>query len=436
MVLVVFGLVFGINKLIDINKIKANWAEQRCSPLIMPFASLFGYNTKENFDFCMGKTFNTFSMPFFGSAGQMFSQFTGLLTNIFDSISSIRNIIASLGGGINVVFQEFTERISNFFFKLRLSAIRIKMLIGRMYAILFSIMYMGLSGITGMTSFTNTFLFSFLDTFCFPKDTAILVKGKGRIPIQDIRIGDVLLPTNSRVTGTFQFYSRGQPMVKLDDILVSTNHYVVYEGKNIKAGEHPMAIRVGVWESDEPLYCLDTDNHRIPVGNFEFLDYGETDEGDKDTMHFIQNRINGVKNDCTQSINKFQEYSPAFSETIGIQTKQGVKPAKDIQINDKLSTGSTVVGLIRKEVKEVCQIENDSFITPCTLYWNPDKYKWERFGETKAITLETRQLVSFIVVPNSQIELESGVRVRDYMELCSPDAETHYSEQLEAVNAV
>jgi hypothetical protein len=166
------------------------------------------------------------------------------------------------------------------------------------------------------------------------------------------------------------------------------------------------------------------------------LDYGETDEGDKDTMNFIQNRINAVKSDCTQSINKFQEYSPAFSETIGIQTKQGVKPAKDIQINDKLSTGSTVVGLIRKEVKEVCQIENDCFITPCTLYWNPDKYKWERFGETKAITLETHQLVSFIVVPNSQIELESGVRVRDYMELCSPDAETHYSEQLEAVNAV
>ena len=163
LLVIVFILVFGASKLFDIKNIKKNWATERCSPLIMPFASLFGHNTKENFEFCMGKVFNIHSMPFFGSIGTIFSYFADLLHMIFDSISSLRNIIASLGGGINVIFQEFTERISNFFFKLRLSAIHIKSLIGRMYAILFSVMYMGLSGITGMSSFTNTFLFSFLD---------------------------------------------------------------------------------------------------------------------------------------------------------------------------------------------------------------------------------------------------------------------------------
>ncbi len=100
-----FVLTFGITKIFDVRKIKNNWAEERCSPMIMPFASLFGYNTKENFEFCMGKIFNTHSMPFFGSIGTMFAYFTDLLHSIFDSISSLRNIIASLGGGINVVFQ-------------------------------------------------------------------------------------------------------------------------------------------------------------------------------------------------------------------------------------------------------------------------------------------------------------------------------------------
>jgi hypothetical protein len=42
------------------------------------------------------------------------------------------------------------------------------------------------------------------------------------------------------------------------------------------------------------------------------------------------------------------------------------------------------------------------------------------------------ELVSFIVIPNSQIELEDGLRIRDYMELCSPDSEIHYSKCLEA----
>ncbi|NBW82324.1 hypothetical protein EBR21_11275, partial [bacterium] len=31
-------------------------------------------------------------------------------------------VIASLGGGINVIFQEFTDRITNFFFQIRLTA--------------------------------------------------------------------------------------------------------------------------------------------------------------------------------------------------------------------------------------------------------------------------------------------------------------------------
>jgi len=215
--LIIYIVIYGINKLIDIQHIKNDWANQRCSPLIMPFASFFGENTKDNFEFCMGKVFSTHSQGYLGSIGSMFTNFTGLLQSIFDSVSSLRNVIASLGGGINVIFQEFTERISNFFFQLRMSAIRIKMLMGRMYSILFSIMYMGLSGITGMTSFTNTFLFSFLDTFCFPGETEVMVQENGiihRVPIKEVKIGDVLVPGHTRVTATFQFYSRGQAMVR------------------------------------------------------------------------------------------------------------------------------------------------------------------------------------------------------------------------------
>jgi hypothetical protein len=85
----------------------------------MPFASPYLVQYKENFEFCMGKIFSTHSMPCLVQSQAIFSHFTDLLQMIFDSISSLRNVIASLGGGINVVFQEFTERISTFFFKLR-----------------------------------------------------------------------------------------------------------------------------------------------------------------------------------------------------------------------------------------------------------------------------------------------------------------------------
>ena len=430
-ILIAFLLTFGASKLFDVRNIKKNWANERCSPMIMPFASIFGYNTKENFEFCMGKIFNTHAMPFFGSMGGMFSHFTGLLTMVFDAISSLRNIVASIGGGINVIFQEFTERISNFFFKLRVSAIHIKTLIGRMYAILFSVMYMGLSAITGVTTFTNTFLFSFLNIFCFPGNTLINIKEKGLTPIKNIKIGDIIEPSNSKVTATFRFYSKGQPMVKIGKTIVSTNHYVMYLGHPIKAINHPDAITAGNWESDEPLYCLNTSDNHILVDGIDFLDYDETSEGDKDTMNYIQNRINAT------NINKdyiFKEYCSAIHEETVVKTSKGNKRACDIVIGDKLVTGGEVVGLIRREVNEICKLSNGVITTPSTMYWNKDLNKWERFGEKMEFVRESMELISFIVVPNSQIELEDGLRIRDYAELCSPDSEIHYSKCLENQN--
>ena len=284
-----------------------------------------------------------------------------------------------------------------------------------------------MSGITGMSSFTNTFLFSFLNVFCFPKDTPIDVKGKGLTRIKDIQIGDVLLPTNSRVTGTFCLFSKGQPMVKLGNITVSTNHYVMYIGKPLRAGDHPYAIKIPAWNSDEPLYCLNTSNNRIPVDNFVFLDYDETTDGDTDTMNFIEGRLNST---TVNKDYKFNEYRVAIGENTVIKTMTGNKLAIDVKIGDKLVTGSEVVGLIRTEVNEVC-MNNNTIVTPATLYWNPELNIWERFGEKFDIIGLRAQLISFIVFPNSQIELEDGLRIRDYMELCSPDSEIHYSKHLE-----
>ena len=435
--LLVIGVVIaGMSAASKVNDVSNEWAKYRCNPLVMPFAGLFGYHTKENFEFCMNTIFTNFSMPFIGSIGSIFQQFASMLQSIFSSLNGLRNSVATMGGGINIIFQEFTDRISNFFFQLRLSAITMRTLFGRLYAVLFSVMYMGLSGITGVSSFTNTFLFSFLDTFCFPGHTELMVQdqsntGFHRVPIKDIKIGDVLLPGKSVVTATFQFYSRGQEMVQLGRTVVSTNHYVIHEGNPIMAGDHPHAIRMGAWNSDDLLYCVNTSDHHIPVEYLTFMDYDETSEGDKETLNFIDSRVNG----WTKPKNKDYTYKDscfAIDEYHMIKTTTGPKQAKDICVGDTLSTGGEVVGLIRRQITEVCTLPNDIQLTPATLYWNPSANQWNRCGEDYAwTTLPThKEWVSFVVVPHSQIELEDGTMVRDYMELCSPDAEQYYSQHL------
>ena len=392
--LIIVACFGSISAFVNIEHIKNDWANQRCSPLMMPFAGLFGHNTKENFEFCMGKIFNMHSASYVDSFGSVFSSFTGLLGSIFNSVSSLRNVIATLGGGINVVFQEFTDRITMFFFKLRVNAIRLKMMFGRIYAILFSVMYMGMSGITGMSSFTNTFLFSFLDTFCFPGDTLLMVQtesGTHPVPIKDIKIGDVLVPGTSRVTGIFSFYAKGQPMVQIGSVTVSTNHYIMHEGKAIKAGDHPFAKQMGGWNSDY-LYCLNTSNHMIPVGVLEFLDYDETNLGDCETMRYVEERINSYP---SKSEYTFKEYGFALEENEKIWTKNGLKAIKDIRIGDQLSTGSEVVGVIRKEVTEMSNVGGTK-ISPSTLYWNGTQ--WKRFGEQFPIESVSMECMSLIVI--------------------------------------
>jgi hypothetical protein len=432
LVCIALTCLFGLSTIINISHIKTDWANQRCNPAIMPFASYFGHDTGENFNFCMGKIFTSHAGSYMGSFTSIFSKFTGLLSGIFDSINSLRNVIASLGGGINVVFQEFTDRITMFFFTLRVNAMRLKMMFGRLYAILFSIMYMGMSGITGMTSFTNTFLFSFLDTFCFPGDTLLSVKTGDtikQVPIKEVKIGDVIVPGNASVTATFSFYAKGQPMVKLGSTVVSTNHYVMYQGRAIKAGDHPHSIHLGGWDSDDHLYCLNTDTHIIPVGLLEFIDYDETSEGDQETMRMIEERVNGIPSDSVPYL--FTECGFALQENASICLKSGTIPIKDICIGDHLSTGSQVVGVIRKRVKEVCIVDGIQ-ITPSTLFW--DGFVWVRFGERYPIHTVDIEMISLVVTPNSQIELENGLHVRDYMELCSPDAEIHYTKHLVSCN--
>ena len=433
--LVFFGalfyvIIFGVNVSNQLSNVSDNdWASKRCQPWVLPIAGWLGpagTKTSENFNFCMGSIFKTHSMPFVGSVTSTFATFTDLLGSLFDSVGSIQTTIATLGGGINTVFQEFTERLSHFFFKLRMSGIYLKMLFGRLYAVLFSVMYMGMSGITGMTSFTNTFLFSFLNTFCFPGETEVIVKNPTgapvRTPIKDVKIGDVLLPGHTTVTALFRFYSKGQPMVKLGPVTVSTNHYLMHNGKPIMAGDHPHAIQLGPWNSDDLLYCLNTTDHTIPMEYLTFLDYDEAPECDEPTLRWIEKTVNAKES--TNTNYTYKDACFAINEEAKIKTMHGLVAANQIQIGDYLTTGSEVVGII---------LSDKLSVTPATLYWDQKANQWKRMGEHHTYRTHYAEFISFVVVPNSQIELEDGTRVRDYMEVCSPDSEMYYAEHLESV---
>lgn len=451
--LIIFAVTFyGVNSLSNIAKIRKNWPEYRCSPSIMPFATFYGYDAAENFQFCMGKVFEQHSGDYTSSFTTLLRGVTGVLGTLLGSLNSMRLSIATMGGGINVIFQEFTDRIRQFFFRVRVSAIQIKQLMYRLYATFFAVIYIGLSAITGMQNLGNTALFKFLDTFCFDPTTAINVQGRGYIPIESVQIGDILLPGRETVTARFKFYANGQPMIFLprDDyeesgqsfIKVSTNHYILNDGKWIQVGKHPRVLTTYSWMGGTklPLICLNTDRNTITFNQTcVFADYDETAAGDAETMRTLQEKVNGVaapvaaaESSCAHT-NNFSEYSPTMSPGTRIKMKNKTSiPIESLRLGDVLSTNYKIVGILHKEITEWCYVGNNR-IAASTLIWNPDKAHWKRAGEFLQVHVspDPEIFLGLFIENSSQIELADGTFLRDYIEIFSPDSEDAYSSALE-----
>lgn len=60
----------------------------------------------------------------------------------------------------------------------------------------------------------------------------------------------------------------------------------------MRADVHPDARPLGPWGT-EPLYCLNTDTHHIPIGGYVFMDYDETAEADEEAMQRVESHVNG-----------------------------------------------------------------------------------------------------------------------------------------------
>jgi hypothetical protein len=447
-ILIALALCYVATHIGNVQHVKKHWKHYRCQPAYMPFAGFYGFNTADNFEFCMKNIFESNSGDVTSSFGSVLGMFTTIIGVIMEAVNALRTSIATMGGGINVIFQDFTDRIKTFFFQIQVSAMRIKMLIGRMYAIMFAVLYMGMSSLTAGMNFGNTVLFDFLDTFCFPPETPIHVKGRGVVPLAEVRVGDTLLPGGSRVTGKFHFAAAGQPMVRLGETVVSTNHYVKHDGHWKKAADHPDAVPLGPYDR-QSLVCLNTDTHTIPIGGHVFRDYDETNTADTETMRFVESRINGTATATAAAAANptpytFTDSNTGIQRSTRIKLKGGaVKAARNLQLGDELSTGSKVVGIVHRQQTEFCCVPvaggKTEFVSPGTLLWNAAQNKWVRAGELhtpfrlKSGPNSPLVFLSFIVTPNSQLELESGLTVRDYMELCSPDTEAFYARDLQAM---
>ena len=436
--LIFIGALVGFSKIVDIQKVKDNWETYRCRPDVMLMADYYGHDSIENLQYCLKNGFDKRAMEAIAPFYTYLGKFVEVLMTMLNSINSIRMIFATIIGSATQIFTEFSGRIQALFYRFQMAAIRMKMLMGRVFATMYAVIFMGMAGIKATQNFGNTFLFKFLDTFCFDPDTEIVLQNGTSIPIKEVKIGDYLRG-GQKVTAAFQFAADGQEMVSLPlaatetksvslpGILVSTNHYIRHEGKWIEAKDHPDAVASADWSggNDRPLICLNTDTHTIPIGNYIFSDYDETSEGDEAAMKMATDILNGKPSKPAKGSSEM-----ACGPKTLIKTVFGLVPADQITLGTVLSHG-TVVGLVKKECRSICRINGEAFAAG-TCIWSPAHNRWLRaFQLSKPAIMSPLVFYSFVVTPSATIETQSTV-FRDYVEVHSKDLEAPYSAAINA----
>lgn len=419
-IVLMIGLWYGASSLLNIAEVSANWPKYRCSPTIMPFASLYGYDTSQNFNYCLKGIFEGQVSGVTGPFATILGTITTTLMTFLKNLNSMRIMISTLVGGISQILQEFADRFKLLFSQIKLSFLKLQMLMKRLFGTFHSVIYMGLSAVQVGDNFSKTFIFQFLDTFCFAPETLIDVHERGLIPIKNVILGNIL-KNNAKVTSVYRFMADGQPMVFLNGITVSTNHFVRYNNTFIEAKDHPAAVSIASWSGGKsrPLICLDTTDHTIPINTMIFSDWDETTAIDEQYM--INNET--ILNNSTPKGKRPWIFQPALADTIEVVYSDTTsKPCNEVQLGDYLTTGQ-VVGIGKRLVHEWCELPSGLLVTPSTLFWN--EKQWIRagnFSETYTSSVP-RIFYSFVVLNSGTIELTTGEHVRDMCEVYSPDTE-------------
>jgi hypothetical protein len=186
-----------------------------------------------------------------------------------------------------------------------------------------------------------------------------------------------------------------------------------------------------------PLICLNTHTHQIPIGDYIFRDYDETSEGDSAAMALATTMLNGgnyTKENEKPSINSEMACHPktllkAKDAKHANHTKHTLIPASEVILGTELSHG-TVVGIVKKECTEVCEINGD-ILASGTCVWSEEQNIWTRaFLVKEPLKIPPTEFYSFVVTPSACIETSSGTVFRDYVEVHSKDLESPYSNAL------
>jgi len=413
----------------NFTEVAKNFGKYRCNPLLMPFAGQFGYDAKENFNFCITSIFNEKAVEVFSPLYALLSQFTNVFTIMMNATLGIRKLFSNFFLSVNTYISNVRNRIQNLLFQIRMSFIKLNSLMQRVYGTMFAVIYMGTSALTAANNTANNDLVKFLSEFCFDPETPIQLENGNFVPLQSVKIGDRLaILTNNVpvVTSIFEFDGQQTPMKKIDGVIVSSQHYVYYNTKWIIAADHPRAESV---QSCKKLICLNVSGNVFKIGHSRLIvrDYDEHVSPSiiKEAQSIALSALNGI------AFQTMDDYSLGFDSVLRVQMADNSwKSVSAVKVGESLKNCGRVMGCVQEQCAATVRIPGNQRVSAAQLLFLKDR--WVRAGAVWPIEYETITLSQFITENCGTLILSNGIHtfyMRDYREVPLPEMESPYADE-------
>lgn len=391
----------------NIKPIKANWSTQKCSPSVIPFAgfinkpphtSTFDY-TSENFYECVNSILTHITGDFFEPIYYVMNTVHSSMQSISQDIQNVRRKISSMVGNLVSIDNEIMGRILAFMSPIRLMIVKIKDSLSKIAGVGVTSMYSVVGLWLSLQTFIRVFIQLMLDglytmigmivllwilpftweiaavytgffvvaasllgivvagteeivqsgvkipksPMCFDENTPIQLEDGSFLPIKEVNV-NMKLYDGSTVTALFKVSQNNMPMYMYKGTIVSGNHNVYYNHKwrpvsNIYGSEK-------VFEYNKPyLYCINTTSKKIILNGIIYSDWDDIDTDELIILRKFMHRKFGIQ---LHFKNMHEHLEGGFTGDTLIELNNGIQvPLKDVNINDVLSLGNTVLGIVK-----------------------------------------------------------------------------------------
>jgi len=406
--------------MLNAEKLKSDWINQRCNPKVIPFAGLINTPegesvlsyTRDNFTYCVNQVITNFADVSLNPISTLVNSLSSLFLGFVNSMNEMRNMMSRLRTNIATIAKMIFDRILSVLAPLQVVFIAVSDSLRKIEGVLTAGLYTALSAYYALQALMGSMVDMIIKiliimlglivalwatpvtwgaaaatsaTFlaisiplgviaalmskmmniqtatipklkCFDEHVELNLADGTKKTISQMALGDVLEDGNT-VVSKMRLNASNVQMYNLYGIIVSGTHVVKYQGKWIKVAVHPDATKVPY--AKPYIYCLNTSSKRLMINGVTFTDWDEIYEDSLSNILSleIKNERIGLDIKIEKEENIHKHLDTGFSGNTPIELENGKTACIcDVNVGDKLRNGDEVYGVVEVDVFGMNQI--------------------------------------------------------------------------------